>query len=469
MIVAVLMASSPGNTAGLTLPNFATDALCGVFAGIAFIALIRKRTFWVVVAMTLAMFTKEIVVWLPFAAAATVILRELYGEKQAWQRRILLLAALFTPLMVWAAVRFLAFGSTVGGVSQAPQSGLKGNALNLCYCLLNWPLGLAGTALDPCGSVRALVLRDWAGISWPAVVAGLFNMLLVAWALAGSARWLLQNRSRQGLPVISALLVWIAASASLILVLGLGTRHGYILYLLGLPLTAYALSRAIAARRVIASMCIVLAVATASSLYLYAVHRDYDSLYNETAEMARSMVERVGEAGQRFEAVYVLNDIGVQTSCGSLGPFVGSPVPVVAVNSIQKAALDPAEQRSKPGMPAMPTLDIRPQSSGVTTIAVDLGDAWRFSFPCVSPAVMFPQSGVPLAVRNEQMRYEFPELGRETGVSGMVRLSFGRKMVVQLSDTRNFGIVYFDAKSRTYRIAGKGEAVHLSIPLSARQ
>jgi hypothetical protein len=461
-MVAVLLAGNLGNSAGLMVPNFCTDALCGVFVGTAFIALMRRKHFWAGAMLTLALFTKEISIWCPFAAAATVVLGNSGENKQPCRRLIPSFVALFAPVVIWMAVRLLVFGSVMGGISQPPGQGFKGIALNVYGFVLNWPLGLAGSALDPSTSVRALLLRSWADVSWPAVVAGLFNVLLIVWAVAGIGRWLLHGGWRRDPPVISSMLVWVAGSMGFMLLLGLGCRHGYLFYWFALPLAAYCLARAVSARSVTSCLCIALALATAGCLHVCATRDYYLMMYDWRVGVTRSMVDAVREAANRFEAVYVVDDFGVQSSGGSLGAFVGSPVPVVVVNSAFAAAADADQGSANPGTRSIPVLDIRPQAGDDATIAVDLGDACRFSFPCTSPALMFPDADSPVAVRNPQMSYCFPQLKHEVGaLSGRTAIVLGGKMVVRLHDARRYGIVYYDAETQTYKIAGKGASVHL--------
>jgi hypothetical protein len=156
--------------------GFASESLASFFAGCAFLAVIARRDFLCVVLLFAALLMKETVVWCPFAAAVTALLRPDPDREQL--KRALPAAAMLLPVALWLGLR-VAFFEGIGGTYATADYTPLGVFLSLTLSKLlrlhhlfvaQYPLRLGGLHWDR-------VLRFAAGLP--------VFLLLALWILNG--------------------------------------------------------------------------------------------------------------------------------------------------------------------------------------------------------------------------------------------------------------------------------------------
>jgi hypothetical protein len=160
VLLALLLAIEPAFfDAGLFRLSDQVDTWCGLFAIEAFFFLSRRRYGLTLVALTLAIFTKESALFAPIAACLTVA----YGT-----RRKILAGTMLLPLVAWLGVRkFVFVSSGVNGIYVLPDSSLKGLLFEAIKGVQYWPTGFSGTQaasdillhFDPVRSLTSLFFK----------------------------------------------------------------------------------------------------------------------------------------------------------------------------------------------------------------------------------------------------------------------------------------------------------------------
>ena len=214
--------------AGLSYVTFQQDALAGALAMLTAYSCFRHRWAWAAAVMTVALFTKEIALFLPFAAALWAIV---------FARAPRAGLAMLLPLALWLAVRLAAVGSVTGG-AYAVSGGVSGLVWNLMRGLAAWPAGLANV-----GDIKAMLTTAMAGgplaalAGHPGVAAALGLNLALDAALATLALWLLMRCVRGGFAaaepadqVLALLTVWTLGAFGLLALLTVGMRFAAALH-----------------------------------------------------------------------------------------------------------------------------------------------------------------------------------------------------------------------------------------------
>ena len=135
---ALWVAFNPAVCQVVLWPSFVLEPLAAALAFGAFLFVVRGRPWLAMVAVIMALFTKETTVFAPVAAAITLLMvrRGAHGGLRStdWLAAGILGLA---PLALWIGARYLAFDS-MGGTYAGREVFTHGVAL------LRWPLGLEG-------------------------------------------------------------------------------------------------------------------------------------------------------------------------------------------------------------------------------------------------------------------------------------------------------------------------------------
>ena len=92
--------------------GFASESVATFLAGCAFLAVVARRDVLCAILLCVAVLTKETVVWCPFAAALSVLLRP--GPGEPIRKRAFTASAMLLPIGIWLGLR-LAFFDGLGG------------------------------------------------------------------------------------------------------------------------------------------------------------------------------------------------------------------------------------------------------------------------------------------------------------------------------------------------------------------
>jgi hypothetical protein len=113
LVAAMLVVLSPPLFVSSVLGvAFAIDPLATFLVAGAFLAILARRDFLCLALLFLALLTKENALWVPFAAATTIMLRPKLDE--SLRRRAFTAAAMLLPVATWLGLRFAFFGG-IGG------------------------------------------------------------------------------------------------------------------------------------------------------------------------------------------------------------------------------------------------------------------------------------------------------------------------------------------------------------------
>jgi hypothetical protein len=249
---------------GLFFVSFHFDLWAGYFVLLAAFLLWKQRYALAWLLLCLALLTKETALFAPLAAA-------LYAWGRTRRRGLALFFLL--PLVGWAVLRWLAFGSVFSGTYAS--SGLASMAISLAKGLLVWPSGLV--SLTVLKDVQHEVLRDgmlpvmrtflpWALLAQAIVALALLlavRRMIARWRQAGAFLW------ENPLAVAG---YWLFASLPLLLLAGHDARFGgafYPLLILFLTLSWQAAPRqrvAQAGAIVAITLCLVVRIGTFAQL-----------------------------------------------------------------------------------------------------------------------------------------------------------------------------------------------------------
>ncbi|QIE54080.1 hypothetical protein G5B40_00650 [Pikeienuella piscinae] len=214
---------------GLLYVTFQQDALAGALSLLAALACLRRR--WLIASLLLlvAVFTKEIALFAPLAAAlwAVIFARSLRGA-----------ALVIAPLVIWAALRVAVFGSLTGGAYAVAGDGLTGLATSLARGLAIFPTGIARAADIKAFATDLLQTGPGAILTHPgAAFAVTLNLLLDA-LIAWMALWTLTRLVRGRVSDADGLIVvWTLGATGLAMLVAAEMRfaaalHPFLLLLL---------------------------------------------------------------------------------------------------------------------------------------------------------------------------------------------------------------------------------------------
>ena len=187
------------------------DVLAGVFAMTAFLAAWRERYGVAILCLTLAVFTKELALYAPLAAALSLMI---------WRRPPSMSALMLLPLPLWAVARFLAYGDVFdsGGIA---RPGEMATGLSI------WPTGLVTVAF-----VRQLVLSFPASradiVSAVFLLANIGLWIFLCYAALTAMRRQVDTPERAKLT--TGLLVWTLGALSFGVLVGYASRYGGSIY-----------------------------------------------------------------------------------------------------------------------------------------------------------------------------------------------------------------------------------------------
>lgn len=207
---------------GLLFITFQQDALAGIWCMLAALACWQRR--WLVAAalLLLAVFTKEIALFAPIAAALWALL---------WVRSWRGAAVMIAPLVIWAVLRSLMIGSVSGGTYVTTGGGLVSGLLR---GLAIWPTGFM-TPADIKGLLAAIGRDGLAGLAAAPWVAAslllnlLIDLLIAVAALAAAVRLWRGGRA----PVAQAeglVLIWTLGAFGLVALVAYDLRFAAALH-----------------------------------------------------------------------------------------------------------------------------------------------------------------------------------------------------------------------------------------------
>ena len=214
---------------GLISIAFMFDLVAAALCFAAFIALIHERYALTWFFLTIAVLTKETALPTTIAAAATIFFLRPGTDLRRWG----LIGLFLTPTILWALLRWQAFGSILGGAIGLGKTQPMG-PVTWAAGVATWPTGIA--KVDGLG---AIFRGDYANPYIPDAVAysgmNIFIWLTLALGLTGAARqFVLQGEGSMsfGDRILSAAWIWLTACLAYVTLLALPEpRFGSVMFI----------------------------------------------------------------------------------------------------------------------------------------------------------------------------------------------------------------------------------------------
>lgn len=272
---------------GLLYVTFQQDALAGAICLLAALACLRRR--WLIASLLLlvALFTKEIALFAPLAAALWALI-----FARSWRAAALLIA----PLVIWAALRVVIFGSLTGGAYAVAGDGFTGLLMSLARGLAIFPTGIAKAADIKAFGVDLLGAGPGAIMAHPrAAFAVALNLLLDA-LIAWMALWTLWRLLRGRVSDADGLIVvWTLGATGLAMLVAAEIRFAAALHPFLLLLLARLVCVPTALNRIVRPLAAIALAAFVASLAL-ADFRGVERAANEPEPRIFAALERAVES-----------------------------------------------------------------------------------------------------------------------------------------------------------------------------
>lgn len=416
-VLALLLSIEPAFV-GRDLRNigFHEDVWSGLFVITAFFLIGRKRYVTTSFVLVFALFTKEVAIFAPIAAALTVLFQT---KRKPWA------LAMLAPLAIYFAVRqFFFVHSGASGSYVLPGTTFKSLGLYLLRGVLFWPIGNfangAGIALDIAGSIAFWIL------------------------IALSVRRLYVTRDERSLSAF-AVLIWLLGSLAVGVTLAQQTRLGGSTFPLELLLLA-ALVTTSTSRSLRVLSCSVLAlIAFSYCSNLLAFPRSFpDQRYQQ--QSVQRLLSDLNSDGQEAKVIYILNSTEDSTGPEYLGRMAHVPGRVVVLNQFDGCL------SSNEGTTSFHDFD-----TSSVAISVRIPPCAQLVFSSLEKSDFDPQPKV-VVDRGELAKYSFADAQpawRHPWDTRYHTLNLGRDMTVTLRfDPKDSILLYYDWQASKYRCRG---------------
>jgi hypothetical protein len=432
----VIMFLTPTVGGLLNSSSWISDPMGAILAGAALLLVLHERWVFGTLLLLAAVFTKEINVFAPLAAAIMFLLMH-HRRQSRHQRRGYLPATvlLCVPLSVWLLVRFMLFHGFHNTYALDELTSPLTMALREILALCVWPTGLLAE-VDVPGSLQSLLK----GESFSALGA-ILGLLVNAAAIIGLLTAVLCLRKplvQQKYSQEILLQPWFFGILGIVIVLGLGgLRFGYGLPIVGIPLALAMITKVqrLPVRLFVAMILIAVTVQGAIQFPINAGYRD--------CELSRNLFSTLQANGDKYDRLYLFNDFAARSSGRWLQEFAKIRSEVIVVNGI--TGFDSSDRNHS-------TVTTNAQRNGnACCVTVRLAKPTAFTLQNV-PLNTLSKNRRTIAVGNTR-KYEFPEFAQSLNRTGtLVRFDLGSVMKVRIADSNHYGLLDFDTASQSYRV-----------------
>jgi len=206
-------------------PAFCFDGLAAILSVISMFLIIKNRIWCGALVILLAIFTKETVLWTPFAAAALLIV-----TKKSLKGAIGNVVMVLVPFLLWFVIRKIFFTSFSGNFA-FKSTNIISVAGHLIVGFLNWPSALLKENTIYNLMYSLINKRIEALVCIPVVII-VFNITTYAVIFWGIYKAIRRDKDTE----VKSLAIYLLGSLMFIVFLGLEARFGYLFYLLFIPL-----------------------------------------------------------------------------------------------------------------------------------------------------------------------------------------------------------------------------------------
>ena len=433
------------------------DMLAGVLVMAAFLCVMREKILLSALLLTLALLTKETVIFASAAAAITLFI--LYLRKGAIGRKQILncLAVFVLPVVIFLCLRFLFFSGFAGAYIIDMPVSFKARVIKLVRAFESWPTFLVGEKnLAALQSIyykninfKNLFLASLVAINYLGVAVAVFGFVTVV-------RKLLAARKRnlpkvQLLNIYHIFLVWMVGISLVLVVFALTKRFAYTFFAFSIPLCIYFLKDFRSHKFFNVALVLFLVVTTVNGALAItpALAGQNRVSFANSKKNARQLITILAESDKNRQVILV-NDItgyfgatwlrSVACRCSNSGQ-------IYVVNSVlgNFSSMSNAE------------INIVETSLGLE-IAITLPESGRLYFPGADMNKMIAlsesQSALLGSIPRGSALYLFEDSTiRHSKLADKNVIDFGRNLTAHLSLARKDPlIIFYDFNAAEYRI-----------------
>src|SRR5690606_32015076 len=303
-----------------------------VFGGLVLILILKKKYYWALGISVFGLFIKEILIFLPFAAALSYVVLEKRDKKDP--NYILAGAFLLLPVIIWLAVR-LSFGFVFEGASYTEHfSSIKYFGVTIAQSILSWPLGIPDR-IDVITNFKAATSMDFAAVSWFYLLASVFNLLMNAFIGYLVFRFIKDKQYLYTNKNFLVLIIWLIIFYAMLIILGLETRFGELYYLLLIPIV-FCIIKAGVSSLLKKSLYVYLGFYLIFGVFGYFSILGSDNIGYYVAKFSRSkkLVDNLVTLNKANQRSVLVNDIAGGFGSQFLPEFIGTQKDLVKINSI---------------------------------------------------------------------------------------------------------------------------------------
>ena len=304
---------------GLAYPGFQFDVFASVLLLAAFLLLLKEMHVMALAFVTVAVFMKETALFAPVAAAATIFIL---------RRDIKWSVAMSIPLFAWAAARWLAFGTVIGGTFASP-SNTGALLAGIAKGAIVWPSG----AVEPSALKQAIAghfALAKSGVTFLLLAGNAILWLVLIYFAWRVARTLLRSAWTDEAALLTALLIWMFGALCFCVLAAPQTRYGAGVYAFLLLFLAYAWTAVPRqkAANVIAIIILSSAVIWKSGTFLsHAASETSDVISRE-----RTLYNSLAALPQNGRTIYIVNAPAMYSAPEYLAPAWNLKLHIVFVN-----------------------------------------------------------------------------------------------------------------------------------------
>ena len=425
-------------------PSFAFDLFAAIVSGIVLLLMFKRKFYPALIISVFGMFLKETMMFLPLALTITYLILQRRDGKQV--SKILVLSYLLLPYIVWIGVR-ISLSYVFEGASYTEHlSNPKFFAVTLIQSVMSWPLGIPDR-VDVITNFKSFTSMNFAQVNAFYILASLFNLVMnaffIIYAVMFAKKRLYKNMNTSVLVILS----WLFIYYIMIIVLGLETRFGETLDLLGIPFVLYLAIRSFPKIYKYSSYTYVGFIVIYGFIgYFNLFGADTIDMYKMKYKNSRELIDLIKENSTATGDLLLVNDITAGFGSGSLESFAGVNRKIMKINSI---TFDDIASHSVSGF------DLTSYTNGDTVfIFVTVPQGTEFQFEGID-SKEFAHNEKEWFARDPELFYKFPN-EKVTGISqstGTQTYDLGNKMNIKYLSSGADAVIYFNPSAGKYEIA----------------
>ena len=424
-------------------PSFAFDLFAAVVAGVVLLLMFKRKFVAALVIVSLGMFLKETMMFLPVALFLTYYIIQKSDGKEV--NKALAYSYLLLPYVLWVGVR-LGFGYVFQGASYTDHfTSPKFFGVTIIQSILSWPLGIPDK-VDVIANFKSFISFSFEQVNLFYLFASFVNLFLNAMIVIYTIRFFRRKLYKEMNTWFLVILTWLFIYYIMLIVLGLETRFGETFYLLIIPL---GLCLAISSYNHIIkySSYLYIGLIAIYGLVGYFTILGGDEIqqrkisYKHSRELINLLRENANVSGD----ILLVNDITSGFGFESLRDFSGVRKKITKLNSL---SIEDVNKQSVSGF------NLLTQSTSDTGyIKVTLPEGTDFQFEGID-LTEFEHNEQQWFKRNDGLYYRFPgeSVTGESKSTGSKTYDLSNEMEIKYLSPGRHAVIYFNPSSGKYEM-----------------